>query len=50
MTNLRIIGVLAALGTVGFTFAIGASPPSAGVELPGNNSGPAVAVLSTSQA
>ena len=35
MANLRIIGVLAALGTVGFTFAIGAYPPSAHAQTQG---------------
>src|SRR5688500_17017687 len=35
MANLKIIGVLAALGTVGFTFAIGAYPPSAHAQTQG---------------
>ena len=35
MANLRIIGVLVALGTVGFTFTIGAYPPSAHAQTQG---------------
>jgi hypothetical protein len=35
MTNLKIIGVLAALGTLGFTFAIGAYPSSAHAQTQG---------------
>ena len=35
MTNLRIIGVLAALGTVGLTVAIGAYAPSAHAQTQG---------------
>ena len=35
MAKMRMTGVLAALGTVGFTFAIGAYPPSAHAQTQG---------------
>ena len=37
MANFKIIGVLAALGTVGITFAIGAYPRSAHAQTQGSD-------------